>query len=453
MRVLLIIAAVVVAVLSLGTSVAGAASVSDPNYREGFGKNATGGSTQATCRVSSSNQTGTGSLDACLQRGGNQMIVFSVPVARLIFNRRVWSNTTIDGCANGQHGVTLDVPANDKRSLVIEDPSSNIVIRCINFRSTGIPNSGVAEFDLLSLDGTNGGTLSNVFIDRCTFMQASDGAIDITGRVTNVTVQRSLFYNNAITSLIKYGTRRNISFHHNVLTHNGERNPQAKGYMRLLDFVNNVIHINEGDVTHYSDGSQVDPSGLRIWNAGPASDSPGNVVVNVTANAFLGDRAFIQLITDAGASAAGVFIGASNYCRPTTNCPASPRAIPTTIPAGYAVTTLRVDQLRSQLLPSVGAPNRTALDQQRINAVAALLPTARLHPGDRVKVINGAHNVRSAPNSTLPYRTLPQGSVGTILGGPSPDLAGKTTALYYNVNFDTQPDGWMSQTWLQLLSP
>src|SRR5262245_3308910 len=369
-----VMASIATAVILVSSSAAFAASLSDPDYKEGFGKDATGGATSATCIVSSSNQTGTGTLDACLQRGGNQMIVFAVPLARLVFNRHIQSNTTIDGCANGQNGVTLDVPASDKRSLVIEDPASNIVIRCLNFRSTGTPSSGVTEFDLLSLDGTNGGTISNILIDRCTFVQASDGALDITGNVANVTVQRSLFYDNAITSLIKYGTRQNISFHHNILTHNGERNPQVKGDMRLLDFVNNVIYINDGDVPNYSDGSGVDAYGLRIWNANGSSDSPGNVTINVSASAFLGNRGTITLMTDSGASASGVYVGSNNSCSPTSNCPASPRATPNAIPAGYAVTTLGIDQLRSQVLPYIGAPNRTALDQQRVDAVAAQLP-------------------------------------------------------------------------------
>jgi hypothetical protein len=38
------------------------------------------------------------------------------------------------------------------------------------------------------------------------------------------------------------------------------------------------------------------------------------------------------------------------------------------------VTTYSVEELKSLLLPVVGAPNRTALDQQRIDAVADVLP-------------------------------------------------------------------------------
>jgi hypothetical protein len=146
---------------------------------------------------------------------------------------------------------------------------------------------------------------------------------------SNGTIQRSLFYGNAITMLIKCDARQNISIHHNVFTRNGERNPQIKGDVRNLDFVN---------------------------------------------NAYIDPAAAIELLTGpGGGSNAGTYIG-GNYCLPASNCPASPKATPSTIPAAYAVTTLATDQLKSQLLPYVGSPNRTQLDQQRIDGVAAVLP-------------------------------------------------------------------------------
>jgi pectate lyase len=370
----MVMAAIVVVAFS---SIVSAGSVSDPNYREGFGQDATGGAGYPVYIVTSSAATGAGTFYQAFQPGdyvSNKTIVFAVPTVTLPSSMHIGSNVTIDGMANGMNGVTMNATADAKRNLVIEDPASNIIIRGINFRSTGTPNSGVTEFDLLTVDGTNGSSISNLFIDRCTFMQASDGALDITGNVSSVTVQRSLFYNNAITSLIKYGTRQNLSIHHNVFTHNGERNPQVKGDMRLLDFVNNVIDINAGDVTNYPDGTPTDPYGLRIWNANSTSDSPGNVTINVTANAHMGNRGLIDLITDSGASAAGVFIGSDNFCSPPSNCPASPRTTPNAVPTASAVTTLTVDQFASQMLPYVGAPNRTALDQQRLDEVAAALP-------------------------------------------------------------------------------
>src|SRR5262249_23714196 len=138
------------------------------------------------------------------------------------YRHTIGSNVTIDGCLNGQNGVTYDqtVVPGAKNALLIVDTADNIIIRCLNFQSTGAPNSEVtkpttvaAEENFIWLAGgsvANGGTISNVLIDRCTFYQATNKAIDITNgdvftsTTTNVTVQRSLFHDNALTSHVKY---------------------------------------------------------------------------------------------------------------------------------------------------------------------------------------------------------------------------------------------------------
>jgi hypothetical protein len=299
-------------------------------------------------------------------------IVFAVNKVTLPGTRTIGSNVTIDGCANGMNGVTVEQTGDAKRGLVVSGGSSNIIVRCLNLRGTGTPSSNATEFDNLALDGGSPTPISNVLIDRITSMQASDGGLDITGNVENVTVQRSLFYGNAITMLIKYDTRRNISIHHTLNTRNGERNPQIKGDMQLLDFVNNVLYLN--DVPAYPDGSDTSPYGTRIFSCGTGCDSPGNVIANLVNNAYIDATAAIELLTGpGGGSNAGTYIG-GNYCSPASNCPASPKTAPNPIPAAYAVTTLATDQLRSRVLPYVGSPNRTPLDQQRIDNVAAVLP-------------------------------------------------------------------------------
>jgi pectate lyase len=352
--------------------------LADPDYREGFGKNADGGASGPTYVVTSSAERGPGTLYEAFQPGdftSDMTIVFEVDTVTLYDRVFIGSNVTIDGMANGMNGVTLDIPATERRGLIVEDPASNIVIRGLNFRSTGTPDSEVTEFDLLALDGTNGSgsPISNVFIDRCTFVQGSDGALDITGNVSNITVQRCLFYNNAKTMLIKYDSRSNFSIHHNVFTHNGERNPQVKGDMNLIDFVNNILYLN--DVPAYPDHEPTDPYGVRIWSGSSESDSPGNVVGNFTAGAYIGSGTEFVLEVEDGASLDGVYIDTGgSTCSPVSNCADSPRTTPNDIPADFAMTTLPVARLETELLPVVGAPNRTELDQQRIDDVASALP-------------------------------------------------------------------------------
>jgi pectate lyase len=386
----------VAATAVIASTSAAFADLSDPNYREGFGKDATGGQGYPTCVVTSSAPSGPGTFVSCFDQRGpgntaiNTNIVFAVSTFTSDRNVYVYRNVTIDGCANGQNGVTFDQgltqPPN-KRTITTMDNSQNIVIRCINFQGAGYPNINTTdpthrqpEYNFIWLGGMNNATF---LIDRCTFVRPTNKSIDITGSdvettTSNVTVQRSLFYEGGVTSLVKYWHKRNISFHHNVFTHGGERHPQVKGDSVPFDYVNNVVYINAGDVTNYPDGSRVSPYGLRVWNSSrsgsPADGSWGNVSINVVANAFLGDRGTIEVITDLGASDAGVYIGPGNYCAPSSNCAASPRPTPNTIPSAYQVIALPINQLKTQMLPYVGAPNRTALDQQRVDEVAAVLP-------------------------------------------------------------------------------
>ena len=128
-------------------------------------------------------------------------------------------------------------------------------------------------------------------------------------------MQRSLLYGTALNQLIKYDTRQRISLHHNVYTSNGERNPQIKGDARNFDFVSNVIHDNT--MTTDGLGNGYDPYGTRLWNAGTGSDSPGNVTGNFVANAWVGRNADLEIYTESGASAAGIYLG-GNYCNPGT---------------------------------------------------------------------------------------------------------------------------------------
>ena len=337
---------------------------------QGYGVAATGGAGGSVCTVTTSAESGAGSFDSCVARGGNQTIQFAVALAKVPTTQYLESNTTIDGCANGMSGVTLDQPGDTGRGVVLEGPVSNVIVRCIRFQGTGKKPGYTTEFDLLGLDGGSG-VVSRVAVDRCTFTGATDGALDITGDVVDVTVQRTLYYGNALNQLIKYDSRQRISLHHNVYTANGERNPQIKGDARNIDFVSNVIHNNT--MTTDAAGNGYSPYGTRLWNAASGSDSPGNITGNFVANAWIGTNASLEIDTESGASAAGIYLS-GNYCSPGT-CRTSPASSPLAVPTANVVTVTSPGCMASQMLPTVGAPNRTTTDQTRLSAVATALPT------------------------------------------------------------------------------
>lgn len=338
---------------------------------EGYGKNTTGGAGFPTCTVTSAAESGTGTLNSCFQPGDaarDKTIVFAIGAASFPKgDRYVRGNLTIDGCANGQNGVTISMLANDRRALKIEGPVSNVILRCLRFEGSGLGPGLSTITDLVALDGESG-LVKNVLVDRCTFTKATDGALDITGNVSDVTVQRSLFYDNPMAMLIKYNKRERITLHHNVLAENGERNPQAKGDISFLDMVSNIVY-NMIITTH--DGDSLSPYGTKFWGGAAASDSPGSPQANVRSSFYGGANSKIELQMENGTSPAGIYLAPDNVC---SGCPSSPSATPIPIPVPFQVTATPVSGLKGFLLPTVGSPNRTAKDQAVIDRVSAALP-------------------------------------------------------------------------------
>jgi hypothetical protein len=317
---------------------------------QGYGRDAQGGAGRSTCVVHSN-------IDECFQPEGNasdKTIVFAADtVSAAHGNRYIGSNVTLDGCAWGRNGVTIKQPADVKRGIIIEGPVSNVVVRCIRFEGSGPEHRGFsAEFDLLGIDGT-GGLVSNVSIDRVTIVGATDGALDITGNVSDVTVQRSLLYDSPLAQLIKYGSRRRISIHHNVYSGNGERNPQIRGDARDIDFVSNVI--DDCSIKKDGAGNKFDPYGLRI------DHHDGPVSVNVVDN-FLGCRSQVVgtggSVYTSGNAGPGAFRGNA--------------AEPNPVPASFAISPTPVEALAGTLV-DVGAPNRTPDDDVRLQTTTAVL--------------------------------------------------------------------------------
>jgi uncharacterized protein (DUF2141 family) len=389
---------------------------------EGYGKDTTGGTGHPICTVTSSAEQGAGTWSSCIAKGGNQIIQFAVSSAKVYSTSYIKSNTTIDGCANGRNGVTLEQPADRHRSVAIEGPVSNIIVRCIRFQGTGETPSYPVEDDLLRLDGT-GGAVSKVVIDHCTFANATDGALDMTGNVSDVTASWNLLYGTPLTQLIKYNTRQRISLHHNVYTAGGERNPQIKGDARDFEFVSNAVY--NQTVTSDGVGNTYTPYGTRLWNTGATSESPGNVKANIRSNFYGGLNSRLGIQTETGASAAGIYIGPDNVCQ--GGCPPSPAAAPIPVPAGYGVTATSVPCMATQMLPTVGSPNRTGTDQAKLDPIAAALPAGCVgseHTVTVAKAGTGTGTVTSSPGGiscgTDCWETYAVGTAVTLSQSPGP---------------------------------
>lgn len=336
---------------------------------QGPGKAATGGAGGASCVVSNHAAAGAGSFSSCA-RQSNVVVTFADQGPFTVDSQQTYigSNITIDGCAVG--GVTLDQPSDMYRAVVMEGPGSNVILRCLRFQGHA-KEGGDNEHDLVAFDGTSGG-ISRVFVDRCTFNKATDGALDIVGDVSEMTVQRSLFYTNPMTMLIKYqfGNRfpRDLSIHHNVYTQNGERNPQIRGG-ELVELVNNLVG-PPLRITDASNGNTFSEFGTLLWNSTDSGEgSTGNVKVNIVNSAYFGpfDTAPIDIRTDSGASPSGIYLSGLQ-CSPA--CPSSPSSSANAFAGGATVTPLSG---LGASLAGVGAPNRTAADTAALSGALGLL--------------------------------------------------------------------------------
>jgi hypothetical protein len=312
--------------------------------------------------VTSLREEGPGTLHACLEsQGGPRVVLFDVDgTLSLPESTYLKSNLTLDGLAGGR-AVTLKMTADRRRSLILEGPISNVVIRGLRFEGEfGV--EGAVEYDLLALDGEDG-LVTRVLVERCTFVGATDGALDITGDVSEAVVRTNLFHGNPLTMLMRYGTRRQISLHRNVFSGNGERNPQIRGDLRTIDFVNNVVH----DWTLTRDGY-----GTEIRN-----EPEGVVDGNFVGNAFLASRPDqgpgFTVFNYPGAAQGRLFVS-DNLCRPACGVSSTASA-----PLGVSLPLVAwpSGEVGDRLLPSVGAPHRTSEDVAVVERVREALRAGR----------------------------------------------------------------------------
>lgn len=102
--------------------------------------------------------------------------------------------------------------------------------------------------DCLSVTGNN----RRLMFRRCTFRGSDDGGMDIVGFDNNdslpspytnmdITLQQCFFLDNRKSMLVKYGPHGHLTFFQNIFARSWERNPQIRGTIDSLDFVNNIV--------------------------------------------------------------------------------------------------------------------------------------------------------------------------------------------------------------------
>ncbi|API58409.1 pectate lyase [Tardibacter chloracetimidivorans] len=237
---------------------------------EGFGRKAQGGRGGAVIKVSNLNDSGPGSLRACIDAKGPRTCVFTVGgVIRFTGEPPVIRNPylTIAGQTAPGGGILLTHAggANGFTPLVVKR-THDVVVRHIRVRTdrNGEERGGNDAFTIEDS--------SNVILDHVSGSWALDENVNGQGQNDLITVSWSIFAEGiprhdkcALLASDPRGPQR-FSFVKNLCAHNGDRNPDANFPPdSCVEIVNNVF---------YNAGSQF----AEIWES--AGGTPVNIINN-----------------------------------------------------------------------------------------------------------------------------------------------------------------------------
>jgi len=241
---------------------------------EGFGSMTPGGRGGRVIEVTNLDDSGPGSLRAAINASGKRIVTFHVSGTIKLESGLVISNPfiTIAGQTAPGAGITLRGVSSQVNALITIQ-THDVVVRYIAFRA-GPPSTG----DGMMILASDAHDTYNVVIDHNSFSWAVNRNFATWYDIHDVSIQWNIFSEGLNCSIHNKGCHskgvllggyasdetkekpgaRNISFHHNLMAHNGERNPyiEAAG---VIDVVNNVAYNPFGTFSHIDMVYQIAP--------------------------------------------------------------------------------------------------------------------------------------------------------------------------------------------------
>lgn len=233
---------------------------------EGFGAASRGGRGGQIIEVTNLNDRGPGSLRACLEASGPRICVFRTGGTIELASGLHISNPyiTIAGQTAPGGGITLRHAPGATFYSTLSIETHDVVVRYLTIRR-GPGGSG----DGLEMAKEGIDQVYNVIIDHCSISWGVDEDGSSWYAPHHCSIQWSIMSEGLDCSthpkgchskgfmIGSYASDENkttpgahdISFHHNLLAHNGERNPQVKT-AGLSDVVNNVVYNPFGTFSH-----------------------------------------------------------------------------------------------------------------------------------------------------------------------------------------------------------
>jgi pectate lyase len=232
---------------------------------EGFGSSTKGGRGGEVIEVTNLNDSGPGSLRAAIEAQGPRIIVFQVAGTIELKSSLVIDNPfiTIAGQTSPGNGITLRDVSAEVESL-IQVQTHDVIIRFLTLRA-GPPSAG----DAMEILSSGAHDTYNVIIDHDSMSWAVNRDLATWYDIHDTTIEWNIFSEGLNCSIHPKGCHSkgvliggyasdenkdkpgayNITLHHNLMAHNGERNPyiEAAG---VIDVVNNVAYNPFGTFSH-----------------------------------------------------------------------------------------------------------------------------------------------------------------------------------------------------------
>jgi hypothetical protein len=212
----------------------------------GFGMDTPAGRGGTVHRVTNLNQTGAGSLRACVEASGPRVCVFEVSGTI-----RMTSDLSIRNPYITIAGQTAPSPGIMLRGGAIRVRTSNVLVQHLRIRAgDDATGPAIANRDSFMIGGEDGTTVSNIVVDHCSIGWGMDETVSLWSRWDNVTFRSTIISeglrehadgNKAGYGLLAGGEAAGrLTLVGNLFAHNGARNPLARA--RQLVFVNNVVY-------------------------------------------------------------------------------------------------------------------------------------------------------------------------------------------------------------------
>jgi hypothetical protein len=232
---------------------------------EGFGANTIGGRGGVVYEVTNTNDSGAGSLRSCVEASGPRICVFRTGGLITLSQPLTISNPyiTIAGQTAPGGGITIRLGSATDIFLI---ETSEVIIRYITLRpGPGGENHGAQL-------ASSGVALNDIMIDHSSISWGVDSDIETWYRVVNSTVQWSIISEALNCSTHSKGCHsmglmiggyqkgendtskgsENITVHHNLMAHDGERTPLMQ-LCGIAQVINNLTYDPAWTFSHQQD--------------------------------------------------------------------------------------------------------------------------------------------------------------------------------------------------------